>query len=310
MRVGQLISLAVLVSALPAFAEQPGTAKAYLNGVATPVFFNDGDSFRILAGEHQGSQCRLAGFNTLESFGAAHSWGTWTPGELYRNAKMATMSGRRGVWHCESDLSRDGYGRMLWWCKDLALSQVKNGYAMAMSVTEEPADPDVIAVQNEAIAAKRGMWAHGVPDYVMTSNHSFSENFPGNYNRLVSTVDGRSKKWLHQQNYAECQTPCAPSEDPDATKIAAFAKELKAGPGAALFQQWDEATLVTHLTEYILLGSFGELPAQMDRFAVESLITPTIAAGRLRTSGLPTSCMIYVDFTRRYGANRAACLRK
>ena len=52
-------------------------SRVSLNGRTVPVSFNDGDSFRIHAGEYDGTQCRLGGFNTLESFGPAHFWGGW-----------------------------------------------------------------------------------------------------------------------------------------------------------------------------------------------------------------------------------------
>ena len=304
-----VLAMSALLSG-PALAQnQPGTAKAFLNGVATPVFFNDGDSFRILGGPYQGSQSRLSGFNSLESFGPAHQWGTWTPEELYHFAKLSTYNGRRGVWHCESDLARDGYGRMLWFCKDLALSQIKNGWAHAYSVNDDPADADLMAAQNEAMAAKRGMWAHGVPDYVLTSTPSVSEGYPDTYNRLLSTKDGRSKKWLHKQNYGECQMPCMPTDDPDADAIAAAAKELKSGPNAALFEPYTEALLIERLTEYVTTGVFGELPPGVDRYTIEKPVTRIVASGALHKSRVPVACMLNVDFTRRYGANQAACLK-
>ena len=82
-----------------------------LNGQVAPVFFNDGDSFRVLSGDLKGSKARLAGFNTLESYGAVHSWGSWTKKELYALAKMGTYNAREGIWTCTSDLSTDTYGR-------------------------------------------------------------------------------------------------------------------------------------------------------------------------------------------------------
>ncbi|MBT9555780.1 MAG: thermonuclease family protein [Myxococcales bacterium] len=303
-----LIAAALLTVTLagPAHAEPP-VARAFLNGVPSPVFFNDGDSFRALAGTHQGAQGRLAGFNTLESFGPAHMWGTWTMKELAHYAKKATVNGRKGTWNCESDLNRDGYGRLLWWCKDLALDQVRKGYAHAMSVTEAPADPDLLAVQAEAITARRGIWAHGVPDYVLTSLHSTSEGYPDPYNRLVSTKDGSSKKWLHQQNYPECSLPCTPSEDADDAAIAALAKALIGTPP---FAQMTELTLIEHIKAHVTTGMFGEVPQGADRFAIENAVARAIASGELRISKKPVACMLYVDFTRRYGAKRASCLNK
>ena len=94
----QVIALAgVLALALiPVGAEGIVSTRVFINGTPVPVTFNDGDSFRVQDGTYRGSQCRLAGFNTLESFGPAHQWGDWHPYELYINAKMATINGRRG----------------------------------------------------------------------------------------------------------------------------------------------------------------------------------------------------------------------
>ncbi len=92
-------------------------AMVFINGTPTPVFFNDGDSFRVTEGSLSGAKTRLAGFNTLESHGPVHQWGNWHFKELYANAKMATLNARRGVWHCQSkDMKRDGYGRILLHC--------------------------------------------------------------------------------------------------------------------------------------------------------------------------------------------------
>ena len=92
----------VLCLALAGAVAEPSTTRAgepqtmvFLNGKAVPVFFNDGDSFRVLSGSMKGSKARLAGFNTLESHGPVHSWGDWTVKEMYVLAKMATLHARR-----------------------------------------------------------------------------------------------------------------------------------------------------------------------------------------------------------------------
>ena len=207
-----LISLAVggcalMLAAVQAWA-QP-TSRVALNGVPTPVYFNDGDSFTVLSGPLQGTKARLTGYNTLESFGPVHKWGQWDPHELYVIAKMATLNARRGAWHCESDLNRDGYGRILWNCPDLAEDQIRKGLAHGMTVSNEPSPANYLAAQRAAMAERRGMWAHGIPKYVMTSLHSADEGYEGqNYNRLISTEDGHTEKWLHGDTYKECQEVC------------------------------------------------------------------------------------------------------
>jgi endonuclease YncB( thermonuclease family) len=199
-------------------AEEPLT-RVFLNGVPTPVFFNDGDSWRVMSGPLEGTRARLAGFNTLESFGPVHRWGTWHPYELYINAKMATLNARRGVWHCHSDLSRDGYGRILWICPDLAVDQIRKGLAHAMNIDDEPARAEFLAAQREAMTARRGMWAHGVPEMVMTSAHSADEDSTRDwhYNRMVSTRFGHSESIRHRETYPECQMVCAEERVPSTT---------------------------------------------------------------------------------------------
>ena len=53
--------------------------------------------------------------------------------------------------------------------QDLAVDQIRKGLAHAMTVTKEGADAVLMAAQRYAIKHKKGMWAHGVPEYVMTS---------------------------------------------------------------------------------------------------------------------------------------------
>ncbi|MFZ4577236.1 MAG: thermonuclease family protein [Myxococcota bacterium] len=206
------ISLLVgIVSLLAAASEgwaRPAS-RVFLNGVLSPVWFNDGDSFAVLAGPYAGTKARLAGYNTLESFGNVHKWGDWKASELYVNAKMATLNARRGTWRCTSDLQRDGYGRILWDCPDLAVDQIRKGLAHAMTVTKLPSPDRYIAAQKAAIAEKRGMWAKGVPKYILTSAHSNDEGYDGTtYNRTVSTEDGHSEKWIHLDMYKTCQWVC------------------------------------------------------------------------------------------------------
>ena len=133
----------VTATLLPASAE-PRT-RVVVNGEPAPVFFNDGDSFRVLDGKLEGTKARLMGFNTLESFGPVHQWGDWTHKELYVLAKMATLNGRRGGWRCDSDLDRDTYGRALFDCPQLVLDQLRKGLAHTMTVTAESAAAPLVA---------------------------------------------------------------------------------------------------------------------------------------------------------------------
>lgn len=190
---------------------QPGDAPNSSSGTLNKVYFNDGDSFTVLDGPLKGTKTRLAGFNTLESFGPAHKWGGWDAHELYVVAKQATLNARKGTWHCTTDGNRDGYGRMLMTCQDLIDDDIRKGLAHAYSVNDKPASDHELALQKLAQGEKRGMWAKGIPPFILTSTHSGDEGAGAdNYNRLISTEDGHTEKWKHQDVYKDCDWICHP----------------------------------------------------------------------------------------------------
>jgi endonuclease YncB( thermonuclease family) len=306
------IAAAVLVIAvLLGTSEDAGAdavTRVFINGRATPVSFNDGDSFRPSDGELAGQQCRLVGYNTLESFGPAHQWGDWHPYELYINAKMATAHARRGTWHCNFDGNFDTYGRAALDCPDLAVDMIRHGFAMAYTVDDRPSRPEYLRAQREAIREHRGMWAHGVPEFVMTSVHSFDEDRdrPWHYNRLISTVDGHSESMQHRDTYAECQWVCNTEQVADPAQTQVEARALRSDPTVA--------PLVADLSNLVLrefVGRFarqGSLPDYLDPALRDAVTTRLTADGRLATHPQRGSCAIYVPFTRRYGRSRAHCL--
>lgn len=294
-------------------------SKVFLNGVPTPVFFNDGDSFRVLSGKFEGSKARLSGYNTLESYGPAHQWGGWTAKEMFVLAKMATANARNGVWRCTSDGKLDTYGRTLWWCPDLAADQVRKGLAHVLSVSDKGGDPELIKLQDEAKAARRGMWAHGVPDYVLTSLHSISEEAEdeGAYNRLVSSVDGHSLKWVHDEDYAECQTVCDDGADTKARidaavkalgEDAAVSPLVKGAGGARPYSEDELEVIASDFGRGKDIARLLKRPEHLGAFA--AVLGKLKDAGQLgRVVNATPSCMIYVDFKRRFGGGRAECLR-
>ncbi len=294
-------------------AKEPQT-KVIFNGKAAPVFFNDGDSFRVLAGTYVGGKARLAGYNTLESHGPVHQWGTWTTKELYTMAKMATLHARKGVWTCESDGKTDTYGRMLTWCPDLAEEMIRLGFAHAMSVDDTPAKPELLAAQREAIANKRGLWAHGVPDYVLTSIHSVEEDVDGSgtYNRLVSTKDGHSVKWRHTDKYNECDRVCHMVYEVDETKLAEFVDALEHdGAIQGIIGSLSDADLEEMAREYMAHRHVNRSVKPEDREKLADHIERNYV--KQGAFGNPKkredSCMIHVLFERRYGEGRAECLK-
>jgi endonuclease YncB( thermonuclease family) len=296
----------VLLTASAASAAEPVT-RVFINGRSTPVSFNDGDSFRPLAGPYKGSQSRLAGFNTLESFGPVHSWGTWTEREMWVIAKLATKNAQRGVWHCETDGKRDGYGRLLMFCKDLAKSHIEQGLAMVMSVDEKPGDAELIAAQRGAIAGRRGMWAHGVPSYVLSSLHATSEGGGKDgktYNRLVSTIDGHSEKWLHEDDYAECARVCRRSQRVTGEALATAVAALRKVDGLGAVDEFDVARFADEYLSFGRATSAGDLRGRID-----DVFAALKEQGALAAKATDDSCHVYVDFRRRFGGDRAMCLR-
>ncbi len=304
--------LSVTLAAAPAVAGEAATT-VFLNGVPAPVHFNDGDSFRVLGGEYEGT-ARLAGFNTLESYGGVHQWGDWTPNELYINAKMGTLNARRGVWHCTGDVNnRDTYGRILWDCPDLREDKVRKGFAHVLTVTEEGGDPVAIAAQQEAIKARRGMWAHGVPSYVLTSLHSASEGGGSDgvtYNRLASTKDGHTEKWIHNDNYDECSTVCFEVHRLTQETIDSLVAASKQGLPKT-FANLSDAELARRIQNTIDIGHAGWMATKEMSQELTAHLKKVLKRTPYEVDAVEQgACMVHVDFKRRYGSKRASCLKK
>lgn len=314
-----ILVLAALASVVPVLASggRAGAAdwaRVFLNGVPVPVYFNDGDTFRVMDGPFRGTACRLSGFNTLESYGPVHQWGDWHPYELFVNAKRATYNGRRGTWHCTTDGQRDGYGRLLTDCPDLAIDQIRRGYAHAMQIDDTPSPPEYLRAQHEAIRHRRGMWAHGVPDFVMTSLHSMSEYTDGRptaYNRRVSTLDGHSESNQHTESYSECQWVCDTETRTDESRVRAAARRLREDPAIAPgLSGFYNVNLEALVSRFVRTGELPESVPEGSRAGVLGRLTQERDQGLLgETHEVLGSCGLYVDFERRYGTDRAECLR-
>ena len=176
-----------------------------LDGKATPVHWDDGDTFTIVGA---GKSARLAGYNTLESYGPVHRFG---PGatRLVTNADNATEVAKSSKWKCTTLSGSGGYGRIQVDCPGLRDSLLSAGLAHLFSVDKEARTASVQA-QAEAIEHRRGMWSEGAPEFVITSVHSLDEK-PGakeTYNRVVSTVTGQSEKRMHSNVYKTCTWVC------------------------------------------------------------------------------------------------------
>ena len=315
-RISLALALALTIGIGPAAgdaeAKDPRT-RVILNGKLVPVTFNDGDSFRVLSGSYNGAKARLAGYNTLESYGPVHSWGTWTAKELYVIAKMATLYARRGTWECTSDGKLDTYGRMLVICPELRKDLVRLGMAHVMSVDDSPGDAELLQLQKEAQEARRGIWAHGVPAFILTSLHSREEDVDGKgtYNRLVSTDDAHSVKWRHDNKYEECSKVCHPRYTVDEAKVDEVTAALKAEPTlAAIVGSISDEDLRTVVRDFAEFRHINRVIPKNDRDEVEKVLVGWAAAGQLgEQTSSDGSCMVHIDFKRRFGTGRAACLK-
>lgn len=178
-----------------------------LNGVATTVYFNDGDTFKILDGDYEGERVRVTGLNALESYGPVHIIMNNSPAELYSIAQKATKMAQKGPWTCKLAKGGDSYGRLLASCDDMAKALLESGLAHVYSVDGKAAKKSYINQQKTAQKNLVGMWKHGAPEYIITSLHSADE-MQAPYNRLISTVDGHTKKMFHQDTYTTCQRVC------------------------------------------------------------------------------------------------------
>ncbi|TNE51794.1 MAG: nuclease [Deltaproteobacteria bacterium] len=188
-------------------ARRRSRSTVYLNESRTNVYWNDGDSFRVVGYSRRGVRARIAGFNTLENHGPVHRWGTWKAHELLGIAWKATEVARRGVWNCQKVGKRDAYKRILVSCPDLARALISKGLAHVYSVRGR-GDATLLRIQQTAQRQRRGMWAKGVPSHIVTSLHSAAERQRNPYNRLISTRSGATLKHRHSRYYRTCQWIC------------------------------------------------------------------------------------------------------
>lgn len=184
------------------------TSQITLDDDDVSVYFNDGDTFKILEGEYKGSSVRIAGFNSLETYGPVHGWMENTPEYLLEVANKATKEAQKGGWTCKLESGKDAYGRLLATCDDLALAQISKGLAHAYSIDSKPAKKSYVTAQGKSQKRKLGMWKGGTPEFVITSLHSVDEGSQKTYNRMISAKDGHNQQWQHEESYGTCENVC------------------------------------------------------------------------------------------------------
>ena len=197
--------------AAPVAAAQRGVLSALtIDGQRAAVRWTDGDTFHVDSGPMRGRSVRLADVNALEAYGPVHRIGTSAPAALLDLARASAGVAAGGQWSCTSLSHRDVYGRELVRCPEAAAALVKSGHAMVFAV-EGRAEPELLELQREAQAARRGLWAGGVPPRLVSSLHSVDERAvarKGAYDRIVDTATGAARPVKHQRRYEVCQEVC------------------------------------------------------------------------------------------------------
>ena len=203
------------LAALLAAATGSAHGEVVLDGARVPVWWSDGDTFRVESGPRKGERVRLLGVNALESYGPVHRWGTWRPRDLERIAKGAAAVAAAAGGTCASG-SRDGYGRTLAACPEAERALVESGAAMVFAV-DAPPGASLLEAQRRAEAAGAGMWKGGVPGRIPTSVHSAGEpdlHGARPYDRIVDTRTGLATAHPHDEVRTDCQEVCV-GEGPD-----------------------------------------------------------------------------------------------
>ena len=201
-----LLTVAAVSAASPQQEERQTNGVVMLDGVETAVHWDDGDTFFAPANK---LKARLAGYNTLESYGAVHRFG---PGEqrLREVASEATALARSKPWVCNTQDGEGGYGRKSVDCPDLRTALLEAGLAHAFSVAG-PAAAENLAAQARGIGARAGMWSEGAPKELITSVHSLDEKpeAESTYNRVLDVATGEASKRPHTNVHAACEWVCA-----------------------------------------------------------------------------------------------------
>ena len=190
-----------------ATTEKAGPA-VILDGVSISVVWDDGDTFHGKTADGKKIKARLAGYNTLESYGPVHQWGNWTEQELYAFAKESGVYASKTVWECADTKKGGGYGRVLVDCPGLRRGMLENGYAHPFSIGGPAPEADMKAMR-VGIDSKAGIWAKGAPKSLITSLHSQDEKSDKDaYNRVCSLTTGECSERIHADVYETCQKVC------------------------------------------------------------------------------------------------------
>jgi len=180
-----------------------------LDGKEVSVSWDDGDTFSLSNPDGgKDIRARLSGFNTLESYGPVHQWGEWTESELFLLSKKAGSFSSLQSWNCTDTKSGGGYGRVLVDCPAFKKAILEAGLAHPFNLGTAAPIEDLEAMQ-KAINEGQGIWAKGVPKFLITSLHSQDEKPDKDaYNRICDISSGECSARSHTDVYETCQKVC------------------------------------------------------------------------------------------------------
>jgi micrococcal nuclease len=201
-----LLALLTLTAA-PASAGEAGEVDAtiLLGGRRVEVTWTDGDTLTFRAGPRKGKHARLVGYNTLESYGPVHRWGSWSRSELHELALEAGERAAAKEWSCTLGRGKDSYGRLLLDCPEARRALLESGHGHVFAF-DDPADPADLQLQREARIDKRGIWAKGLPETLVTSVRAGADGQV--FLRVVTVRTGETRAMHQRQDYAVCDEIC------------------------------------------------------------------------------------------------------
>ena len=185
----------------------PAVDSIVLDGDDVRVRWADGDSLTLESGARSQEGARLAEFNTLESYQAVQRWGDWSYEALADVNATATALARSRAWACTSTSEGGGYGRTLIECPGLRDELITRGLAHLFTI-RTPLDVDTIGLQRTAQESRRGIWANGVPDGIVTSVSSTADGHDRTFDRVVNTQTGQADRTFHEVAYTTCHEVC------------------------------------------------------------------------------------------------------
>ena len=152
----------------PSLKKEYGTIEptVILDGVSIAVEWDDGDTFHGKTADGTKIKARLAGYNTLESYGPVHQWGDWTEKELYAFAKESGVFASKRFGNVQIPKKAEDMDGCLLIVQDcLRKAMLENGFAHPFSIGGPAPEADMQALRT-GIENKAGIWAKGCTEIV------------------------------------------------------------------------------------------------------------------------------------------------